>query len=645
MAPRKRFCPKITEKDVETIMKLCHCTVQTFESIGDIFLSSFNGRHTSFSIGSALLLTFRESGGIENLRHRVILIYLLYRSAELDGVSTRNDIFQHPFLSFFLAVMEYDKDSKDSSMEIEMLGCPKLGAREKYITGCLLTEMLDKIINRTPVDITMMKIPQQDFDITQHITALKNRQAKYPSVASVTAPAVIRILNERTKNHDKLSGVESLTSMLLPNLLTNPYLFEILPPSFHRVTPSLMPPSDDEFQFLYPFILDPIWMEMSLEKQDARALSTTSQVFNPVTAVVHESRMINEKSENVELKTSSTISVLSTKEMQPGSVDVFHKIWFKLSVVKHIGMTGSSLRSTPSIVTPAPESQNFSGRCRTSSMSVRSEENADMISSATLTKSETDDATVETAVVSECQTAISSVSPEKKHPMTSVEVAELLKKSLVSIITRTEAQKLAEAIAKDPSLAKFIDIPLTKFDKYIDDNPAIAAAVIVARITKNCSELPQFFELLAGMKISVQAMEVVNRLCTQVEFPQEYLNNYIATCLRRCEEPDQTPFMQCRQVRVVCVFLSSLIRSRTWDVRPLSVELQAFVLKFNHVREAASLYQAILMALQPSADSVVSCSSTLSLSTRATGSITTVTTPGSSSELINVNGSGNRYSN
>ncbi|VDK67431.1 unnamed protein product [Onchocerca ochengi] len=528
--------------------------------------------------------------------------------------------------------MEYDKDSKDSSMEIEMLGCPKLGAREKYITGCLLTEMLDKIINRTPVDITMMKIPQQDFDITQHITALKNRHAKYPSVASVTAPAVIRILNERTKNHDKLSGVESLASVLLPNLLTNPYLFEILPPSFHRVTPSLMPPSDDEFQFLYPFILDPIWMETSVEKQDAQALSTTSQVFNSVTAVAHESQMINEKSEDAELKTSSVISVLSTKEMQPYSVDVFHKI-------------GSSLPSTPTIATPAPESQNFSGPCRTSSTSVLSEENADMISSATLTKSETDDATIETTVVSECQTAISPVSPDKKHPMTSTEVAELLKKSLVSIITRTEAQKLAEAIAKDPSLAKFVDIPLTKFDKYIDDNPAIAAAVIVARITKNCNELPQFFQLLAGMKISVQAMEVVNRLCTQVEFPQEYLNNYIATCVRRCEEPDQTPFMQCRQVRVVCVFLSSLIRSRTWDVRPLSVELQAFVLKFNHVREAASLYQAILMALQPSADSVVSCSSTLSLSTRATGSITAVTTPGSSGELNNVYNNSNRYSN
>lgn len=102
-----------------------------------------------------------------------------------------------------------------------MLGCPKIGIREKYITGCLLTEMLDRITNRTPVDITMMKIPKQvlfcrnkfffcefgftlsilkDFDVTRHITFLQERQAKYPPVASMTAPAILRILNEEAKN-------------------------------------------------------------------------------------------------------------------------------------------------------------------------------------------------------------------------------------------------------------------------------------------------------------------------------------------------------------------------------------------------------------------------------------------------------------
>ncbi|KAL3982179.1 hypothetical protein ACH3XW_46140 [Acanthocheilonema viteae] len=618
-APRKQFTPKITEDDVEMIMKLCRSTLQTFESIGNIFLSTFNGRHTSFSIGYALLLAFKESDGIENLRHRVVLIYLLYRSAELDGESTEGDVLQHPFLSFFLSVMEYDKDSP---VEVKMSGCPKLGIREKYITGCLLTEMLDKIASRTPVDITMMKIPKQDFDITRHITALKNRQAKYPSIASATTPAVIRIINEKTKNQQ----VESLPSMLLPNLLTNSYLFEILPPSFHRVTPSLMPPSDDEFQFLYPFILDPMWMETSVEKQDVRALSNTSHVFSPMNTV-RKNQVISEKSEDTELETSPILSPPSAKEIQQDSMDVSNKIC-------------SSLPSTPSIVTSTSDDKPLAEAYHASSTLIFSEEKADIINSDALTEPKTD---VSVEIPPESQTVISPLSSEKKQPMTSVEAAELLKKSLVSIITRTEAQKLAEAIAKDPSLAELIDIPLTKFDKYIDDNPAIAAAVIVARITQNCNELPQFFQLLAGMKISVQAMEVVNKLCAQIEFPQEYLNSYIATCVRRCEEPDQTPFMQCRQVRVVCVFLSSLIRSRTWDVRPLSVELQAFVLKFNHVREAASLYQAILMALQPLADPVI-CSSTVALSTRATGGISMVATAGSS-EPITANSRASRCNN
>ncbi|VIO86721.1 Uncharacterized protein BM_BM11015 [Brugia malayi] len=586
MVPRKRFCPKITEKDVETIMKLCRSTVQTFKSIGDVFLFNFNGKHSSFSIGYALLLAFRESDGIENLRNRVVLIYLLYRSAELDGVATKGDILQHPFLSFFLSIMEYDKHSKDNSVEVEMMGCPKLGAREKYITGCLLTEMLDKITNRTPVDITMMKIPEQDFDVTQHITALKNRQAKYPSVASVTAPAVIRILNERMKNQDKLIGVESLASMLLPNLLTNSYLFDILPPSFHRVTPTLMPPSDDEF--LYPFILDPMWVETSVEKQNVRALSIVSRVCNPM-ITVHENRIISEKPENVELKTSP----VRIKEIRSDSVDASHKI-------------GSSF---PGIVTPVSDNKKLVEPCRTSSALLMSGK-TDAFISATLVEPETD----ATPPTSECQTAVSS-SSEKKQPMTCEEATELLKKSLVSIIARTEAQRLAEAIAQDPSLAKFVDIPLTKFDKYIDDNPAIAAAIIVTRITENCSELPQFFQLLAGMKISVQAMEVVNRLCTQVEFPQEYLNSYIATCVRRCEEPDQTPFMQCRQVRVVCVFLSALIRSRTWDVRP-------------------------------SVDSTTDCSaSSHGLSNKVSGNIAVNLTPNNSGELITVDRRDGRRNN
>ncbi|VDD93274.1 unnamed protein product [Enterobius vermicularis] len=87
-------------------------------------------------------------------------------------------------------------------------------------------------------------------------------------------------------------------------------------------------------------------------------------------------------------------------------------------------------------------------------------------------------------------------------------------------------------------------------------------------------------------------------LFQQVDVPQEYLNRFISSCVQRCDDPTLTSASLCRQVRVICVFLSSLMRNKTWNVHPLSIELQSFALKYSNVREAASLYQAILIAMQ-----------------------------------------------
>jgi hypothetical protein len=48
-----------------------------------------------------------------------------------------------------------------------------------------------------------------------------------------------------------------------------------------------------------------------------------------------------------------------------------------------------------------------------------------------------------------------------------------------------------------------------------------------------------------------------------------------------------------RQVRLCCVFLSSLVRQRAGAVVELLVELQAFCLEFSAVKEAAALFQLL----------------------------------------------------
>lgn len=153
---------KITEEDIASLTRLCDCLVDTFDVIGQMFIATFIGKQSGFSIGHAMLLLFGSAEGVEYLRHRVILIFLLYKAPELDGVLEDDSILEHPFLSFFLAIMDYGSESFD---KVDLLGCPKIGLREKYIAGSILTGMLERIRTRTPLDITMMRIPDEVTNI------------------------------------------------------------------------------------------------------------------------------------------------------------------------------------------------------------------------------------------------------------------------------------------------------------------------------------------------------------------------------------------------------------------------------------------------------------------------------------------------
>lgn len=63
--------------------------------------------------------------------------------------------------------------------------------------------------------------------------------------------------------------------------------------------------------------------------------------------------------------------------------------------------------------------------------------------------------------------------------------------------------------------------------------------------------------------------------------------------MNQCRSSTETKMNKNRMVRLVCVFLQSIIKSRLINLQDVFIDVQTFCIEFSHIKEANGIYKML----------------------------------------------------